>query len=212
MAFTFRSQYDPDVAKTMRAFYQTLSERDRRRYVAVEAQRLGHGGINGNSLHCSLSRQHRVRPFLEILKLSCPLPNQLLQAVPTFAHHLPHLHFIKLRDAGDGYSVFSLSFSASCGDVFYARIVVFTPVARSHDTAATHCSRSVGHGPSLANAAFVAPSKQIRGRAVASGVDPPRHSVDAADHERRQTTPSARRGCGSLERCDREWTLGARLA
>ena len=33
------------VAKTMRAFYQTLSERDRRRYVAVEAQRLGHGGI-----------------------------------------------------------------------------------------------------------------------------------------------------------------------
>ena len=75
MAFTFRSQYDPDVAKTMRAFYQTLSERDRRRYVAVEAQRLGHGGINGNSLHCSLSRQHRVRPFLEILKLSCPLPS-----------------------------------------------------------------------------------------------------------------------------------------
>jgi hypothetical protein len=45
MAFTFRSQYDPDVAKHMRAFYQTLSERDRRRYVAVEAQRLGHGGI-----------------------------------------------------------------------------------------------------------------------------------------------------------------------
>ena len=45
MAFTFRSQYDPDVAKTMLAFYQTLSERDRRRYVAVEAQRLGHGGI-----------------------------------------------------------------------------------------------------------------------------------------------------------------------
>ena len=45
MAFTFRSQYDPDVAKHMRAFYHTLSERDRRRYVAVEAQRLGHGGI-----------------------------------------------------------------------------------------------------------------------------------------------------------------------
>ena len=45
MAFTFRSQYDPDAAKNMRAFYQTLSERDRRRYVAVEAQRLGHGGI-----------------------------------------------------------------------------------------------------------------------------------------------------------------------
>ncbi len=45
MAFTFHSQYDPDAAKNMRAFYQTLSERDRRCYVAVEAQRLGHGGI-----------------------------------------------------------------------------------------------------------------------------------------------------------------------
>jgi hypothetical protein len=45
MAFTFRSQYDPAAAKTLRAFYETLSEKDRRRYVAVEARRLGHGGI-----------------------------------------------------------------------------------------------------------------------------------------------------------------------
>ena len=45
MAFTFRSHYEPLAAKSMRAFYETLSEKDRRRYVAVEAQRLGHGGI-----------------------------------------------------------------------------------------------------------------------------------------------------------------------
>ena len=45
MAFTFHSQYEPDDAKTMREFYETLSEKDRRRYVAVEARRLGHGGI-----------------------------------------------------------------------------------------------------------------------------------------------------------------------
>jgi hypothetical protein len=45
MAFTFRSQYHPDTAKSLRAFYETLSEKDRRRYAAVEAQRLGHGGI-----------------------------------------------------------------------------------------------------------------------------------------------------------------------
>jgi hypothetical protein len=45
MAFTFHSQYEPDAAKTMRAFYETLSEKDRRRYVAVEARRLGPGGI-----------------------------------------------------------------------------------------------------------------------------------------------------------------------
>ena len=29
----------------MRNFYQTLSEKDKRRYAAVEAKRLGHGGM-----------------------------------------------------------------------------------------------------------------------------------------------------------------------
>lgn len=29
----------------MRSFYNTLSEKDKRRYAAVEAERLGHGGI-----------------------------------------------------------------------------------------------------------------------------------------------------------------------
>ena len=45
MAFTFRSQYEPAMEAQVRAFYETLSEKDRRRYVAIEAQRLGHGGI-----------------------------------------------------------------------------------------------------------------------------------------------------------------------
>lgn len=45
MAFTFRATYEPDVQERVQAFYETLSEKDRRRYVAVEAQRLGHGGI-----------------------------------------------------------------------------------------------------------------------------------------------------------------------
>ena len=45
MAFTFHAQYTSDVEVNMRAFYETLSEKDRRRYVAVEARRLGHGGI-----------------------------------------------------------------------------------------------------------------------------------------------------------------------
>lgn len=39
----------------MRHFFQTLSERDQRRYAAVEAQRLGHGGITyvADLLGCS---------------------------------------------------------------------------------------------------------------------------------------------------------------
>jgi hypothetical protein len=39
------SAYPRDVEQTMRAFYQSLRENDRRRYAAVEAAKLGHGGI-----------------------------------------------------------------------------------------------------------------------------------------------------------------------
>ena len=37
--------YDTEIEKSMIALYDSLSEKDRRRYAAVEAQRLGHGGI-----------------------------------------------------------------------------------------------------------------------------------------------------------------------
>jgi DDE family transposase len=39
------SAYPRDVEQTMSAFYQSLRENDRRRYAAVEAAKLGHGGI-----------------------------------------------------------------------------------------------------------------------------------------------------------------------
>lgn len=45
MAFVFQGQYEVQAEATAKAFYATLSERDRRRYVAVEARRLGHGAI-----------------------------------------------------------------------------------------------------------------------------------------------------------------------
>jgi hypothetical protein len=45
MAFVFQRRYEPDVEDRMRAFWQTLSERDRRRYAALEVARLGHGGL-----------------------------------------------------------------------------------------------------------------------------------------------------------------------
>ncbi len=37
--------YPPDVCEHMKAFYDSLSEKDRRRYAAVEAEKLGHGGV-----------------------------------------------------------------------------------------------------------------------------------------------------------------------
>jgi hypothetical protein len=45
MAFTFQKRYEPCVEEQMRAFERTLSEKDRRRFAALEAARLGHGGI-----------------------------------------------------------------------------------------------------------------------------------------------------------------------
>ena len=45
MAFVFQQRYEPHVEERMRAFWKTLSERDRRRFAALEAARLGHGGI-----------------------------------------------------------------------------------------------------------------------------------------------------------------------
>lgn len=51
----FKDSIDEVTASHMRNFYQTLSEKDQRRYAAVEAQRWGHGGITyvADLLGCS---------------------------------------------------------------------------------------------------------------------------------------------------------------
>jgi len=38
--------FDETTVARMQSFFRTLSEKDRRRYAAIEAQRLGHGGIS----------------------------------------------------------------------------------------------------------------------------------------------------------------------
>lgn len=37
--------YESDIERKMQRLYATLSEKDRRRYAAIEAAKLGHGGI-----------------------------------------------------------------------------------------------------------------------------------------------------------------------
>lgn len=39
-------EYSAAVKRQMARFYTSLNERDRRRYAAIEAQKLGHGGIH----------------------------------------------------------------------------------------------------------------------------------------------------------------------
>lgn len=55
MASTAVERIDEASRIRMRNFYQTLSEKDQRRYAAVEAKRLGHGGIEyvANLLGCA---------------------------------------------------------------------------------------------------------------------------------------------------------------
>jgi hypothetical protein len=38
------SAYEPEVERQMKTLYESLNERDRRRYAAIEARKLGHGG------------------------------------------------------------------------------------------------------------------------------------------------------------------------
>lgn len=44
MAFVFQQRYESRVEERMRGFFETLSEKDKRRFSALEAARLGRGG------------------------------------------------------------------------------------------------------------------------------------------------------------------------
>ncbi|MCI5158994.1 MAG: hypothetical protein D3906_11290 [Candidatus Electrothrix sp. AUS1_2] len=63
--------YSPETESRMRNFYDSLSEKDRRRYAAVEATKLGYGGITYicGVLHCDMDR---VRRGIEELKQPPP--------------------------------------------------------------------------------------------------------------------------------------------
>lgn len=60
MAFAFQKHYAPEIEQLLRQYYQSLSEKDRRRFAAVEALTLGHGGITyiANVLECDPQTIH----------------------------------------------------------------------------------------------------------------------------------------------------------
>lgn len=69
MAFAFTAHFGPEVEERMRRFYESLSEKDARRYAAVEASKLGHGGIEyvAGVLECSRRTIERAMVELEAL-------------------------------------------------------------------------------------------------------------------------------------------------
>jgi len=46
MRMNLMEKYSEIVEKRMQYFYESLSEKDKRHYAAIEADKLGHGGIN----------------------------------------------------------------------------------------------------------------------------------------------------------------------
>jgi len=66
---TFTDHFDEITVARMQSFFRTLSERDQRRYGALEAQRLGHGGISyvAEILGCSTKTIRRGNDELDSL-------------------------------------------------------------------------------------------------------------------------------------------------
>lgn len=69
MAFAFRKRYEPQVEEQLRAFERTLSEKDRRRFAALEAMRLGHGGMEYISGMLGCSVRTIERGIKELIRL-----------------------------------------------------------------------------------------------------------------------------------------------
>ena len=69
MAFQLTVPYERDVEERMRGFYRTLSEKDRRRYAAIEARKLGRGGVSYivDVLGCSTRTIERAASELDQL-------------------------------------------------------------------------------------------------------------------------------------------------
>jgi hypothetical protein len=59
--------YHKDVERFMKRFYDSLSEKDRRAYAAIEAAKLGHGGIEyvGKLFRCDAKTIRRGQQDLE---------------------------------------------------------------------------------------------------------------------------------------------------
>ena len=67
MAFTFQGQFDPESEARMRGYYETLSEKDGRRFAALQAKLLGYGGITyiARVLGCSAKTIERAAKELD---------------------------------------------------------------------------------------------------------------------------------------------------
>lgn len=78
MAFEFRNQLTPALEVGLRNLYETLSEKDRRRFAAFQAQQLGHGSMEYLSGVLGCSRRTIERGLAELKALPVePAPGRV---------------------------------------------------------------------------------------------------------------------------------------
>ena len=67
MAFAFKEQFDPEREGLMRGYYETLSEKDGRRFAVLQARLMGYGGITyiAGVLGCSSKTIERAANELD---------------------------------------------------------------------------------------------------------------------------------------------------
>ena len=65
-------KYPENIERSMQYFYISLSEKDKRHYAAVEAEKLGHGGVNYIAELFSCSRQTVYDELAELKKKGVP--------------------------------------------------------------------------------------------------------------------------------------------
>jgi hypothetical protein len=67
MAFSFQGQFDSESEARMRGYYETLSEKDGRRFAVLQARLLGYGGITyiAGVLGCSAKTIERAANELD---------------------------------------------------------------------------------------------------------------------------------------------------
>ena len=66
MAFQFDNQLDSVTERNMRDFFATLSEKDQRRFAALQARQLGYGGVKYVAEVLSCSRRTIERGLAEL--------------------------------------------------------------------------------------------------------------------------------------------------
>lgn len=70
MAFVFDNRLDAATEQNMRDFFMTLSEKDQRRFAAIEAKQLGYGGVKYVAAVLGCSQRTIERGFAELDDLS----------------------------------------------------------------------------------------------------------------------------------------------